>query len=254
MNDNELLDQIERANLLTSATSLADVHARGDQLNRRRHQLTAGVAAVAAVAAIAIAVPVVSGGHGDSAAPVAGLSGTPGSVASGSGLGSSSRASASSGRLDIRTASYEVALASSGRITVTLQQWFADPGGLQRALAEAGVPALVRSGAQTCAYQVVPDADLDQVIHWIPLDSSPVDPSDRRTAAAGSSAPTPAPIPTPSTGTATAVADSFTIDPAAIPANQTLQLWIDNPKAVDSPLPTKGSYDFELLPAGPPHC
>jgi hypothetical protein len=254
MNDNELFDRVHSATALTSTTDLADVQARGERLSRRRYGLTAGVGALVAVAAVGITVASVNSGHHSAPAAIGTSRHSSVAVAPPTASGPSS-ASSPTKQIDIRTAAFEVKQIGAGKFTVTLAQLIDEPTQLQAALNQAGIKAVVRVGAQSCAYQVDRSADVSTVIYWVrdaeTPTNSPTGPSAFSTSAAPGSVQS-SPASTSASGDGQTYASAaFTIDRSAMPAGSTLQMWLQNPAQKNAP---SYPYEFDILPAGAPHC
>jgi hypothetical protein len=114
------------------AAARAEKPAPAGPAPQRRRYLVGGVAAAAVVAAGAVGIGyAVTGSHSPSATPGGNLSGSPN--ASG---------------VHIHLAAFSVDSQPGGTVTLTLtQQQILDPTALRRALAQAGVPALVTVGS-----------------------------------------------------------------------------------------------------------
>jgi hypothetical protein len=265
MNDADLFEAIRDATAIGSRTPLADVLIRGERLQRRRRLAavgTVGATALAAVAVVAVAVMVPLLAH-NSASP------NPKATTPPSAPGSAATPSTS--------LVWKTDVAPSGTITVRLGSADAlsqpaTAAALEEALISEGVPVVIRTGPQSCAYQVITDPGIVAAVATVvPVNAQNSGPSSTPTptSASTSAAPPsdyvtgPGPSGTstaippngpgaPAASTASSAGDSssarltFVIVPSALPKGTTLQIWADNPDA--------GAGLFSILPAGPPHC
>jgi hypothetical protein len=126
--------------------------------------------------------------------------------------------SSPTGRVLIRNAAYEVSQAPDGHVSAEIYAAKIVPSQLQQALNDAGVRIIVRVGPQPCAYKSVPSFNTSKVVR----------------SAANASAPSGSPL------------ASLVFTPSGLPAGTTLQIWFDGQ--------SNGVAEFDLLPAGTPHC
>lgn len=121
--DEEVLEAVEGSlSAVSMRRPIEAITSRGRVLRRRRRALSGVVAAGALGVSLAVALPV-------------------------SGASSGQTLNANGRTVNVDMAGWSVHATAHSAVTVTLHQLFSDPTGLQHALQQAGVPAVVRSVA-----------------------------------------------------------------------------------------------------------